>query len=428
MDGLAAVTGLRHLHLERLQQPAQNRDLFYTLSLTPSYTLDAAPLASLQKLTSLQITKGRFRDLLQTTRQLTKLQALRLVRCRDAEAVAAGVSDSAQLWQQLLGLTHLQVESVPGLMLSAGGGSSSSSSIRPAARPLQQLQRLELRPADGLDPLLLSAASGLQHVSITSTPLMGGSAGTSALLSVLNLVGRNLTYLNLCGTLKHVAAEVLPYVAAPAAVVQIPAAGWVAAAAAAGGGGGDARGTATAAGLAAAGYAALTASSALEQLDLSRCVLPPNAVQALFGNDYSSGSSSSSGGCGTKAGSSSSSRLPKLERLMLANSCHAAADLPLLVAACPGLLKLDLTRCTPGDTPPPAGTLSALSQLQHLTSLSLCGVDDTAASQLAALTRLESLSVVWQSSLGDDGVQVRPPKDPEHNPYPHFGVHQAQEC
>lgn len=271
------------------------------------------------------------------------------------------------------------------MLLSAGDGSSSSSSGR-AARPLQQLQRLELRLADGLDALLLSAASGLRHLSIASTPLMGGSAGTPALLSVLNLVGRNLTYLNLCGTLKHVAAEVLPY-AAPAAILEIPAAALLA------GGSGDGRSTAaTAAELAAAGYAALTASSALEQLDLSRCVLPPNAVQALFGN------------YGT--GSSSSSRLPKLQQLMLADSCHAAADLPLLVAACPGLHQLDLTRCTPGDIPPPAGSLSALSQLQHLSSLSLCSVDDAAAAQLAALTRLESLSVLWWSSLSDAGVQV----------------------
>lgn len=92
LDGLAAVTGLRHLRLERLQQPAQNRNLFYTLSLTPGYTLDAGPLASLQQLTSLQITKGRFRDLMQTTRQLTKLQILRLVRCGDAQAGAGVVA------------------------------------------------------------------------------------------------------------------------------------------------------------------------------------------------------------------------------------------------------------------------------------------------------------------------------------------------
>jgi hypothetical protein len=94
---------------------------------------------------------------------------------------------------------------------------------------------------------------------------------------------------------------------------------------------------------------------------------------------------------------------------MLADTCHAAADLPLLAAACTGLHKLDLTRATTpasDQAAPPAGALSALSQLQHLTSLSLCGVDDAAAVQLAALTGLESLSVVWQSSVSDAGVQA----------------------
>lgn len=38
--------------------------------------------------------------------------------------------------------------------------------------------------------------------------------------------------------------------------------------------------------------------------------------------------------------------------------------------------------------------------------MALCNVDDTAAVHLARLTHLESLSVVWQSSISDQGAQA----------------------
>jgi hypothetical protein len=366
---LAAVTGLSHLQLEKPQPPG------FSPAAAAAYVLDAAPLARLQYLSSLQIIKGGYRGLLMAACQLTNLQDLQLIRCKDTGI--AGF-DAGQLWQQLLGLTSLQIETVPGLLLL----STTTSSSRGTVQPLQQLQRLEVVTAAGFDSLLLSSAKQLQHLHLTSTPLLGNSAGTATLLTVLSQI-TGLTYLNLRGTLQHVAAGV-PYVV-PAADYSVVAA---AVAAAAAGGGGDGAG----AGGTAAVYAALSASRWLQYLDLSRCVLPPDAVPALFGISSSS--------------SSSNPRLPCLQQLLLADTFHAAADMRALVSACPALRRLDIIRATPYDSPLPANTLSALPQLQHLTNVSLCNVDDAAAEQLAKLTHLESLSVVWQSSVSDKGAQA----------------------
>jgi hypothetical protein len=128
----------------------------------------------------------------------------------------------------------------------------------------------------------------------------------------------------------------------------------------------------------------------------------------------SSSSSSSSGGGGGGSSNRSSSRsrggsvrLPLLQELLLADSfaLHTSADMQALVTACPGLRKLDIIRATPYDLPLPHGMLSQLPNLRQVTCLSLCNVDDSAARRLAALTQLESLSVVWQSSISDSGVQ-----------------------
>jgi hypothetical protein len=118
----------------------------------------------------------------------------------------------------------------------------------------------------------------------------------------------------------------------------------------------------------------------------------------------SSHSSSSSSG---DSNAGAAARLPLLQQLLLSDSFAllSAGDMQGLVASCPSLQRLDLIRATPYDTPLPAGMLSLLPNLHHMTYLSMTNVDDGAAAQLAGLTGLESLSIVWQSSITDKGVQ-----------------------
>jgi hypothetical protein len=118
----------------------------------------------------------------------------------------------------------------------------------------------------------------------------------------------------------------------------------------------------------------------------------------MFRNSSSHSSSSDAG---------AAARLPLLQQLLLSDSFAllSASDMQGLVTSCPSLQRLDLIRATPYDTPLPAGMLSLLPKLHHMTHLSMTNVDDGAAAQLARLTGLESLSIVWQSSITDKGVQ-----------------------
>ena len=213
LAGLAAAPGLTHLRLEKPQPPGFS-------AAAAAYTLDAAALAPLQRLTSLQVIRGSYRDLISTVCSFVRLQDLQLLRCRDTTVASEGF-EPGYLWQKLMGLTSLLVEAVPGLPLrcvswSPHSGSGSSSSSSPL--PLQQLLRLEVTAAVEFDPVLLSAATALQHLQLTSTPLTGGAIGTAALLAALGHI-TGLQHLNLRGTLQHVAP------AAAAGYLQESAAG-----------------------------------------------------------------------------------------------------------------------------------------------------------------------------------------------------------
>lgn len=372
LESLAAISGLHRLRLEK-PQPAT-----YTRA-AASYTLDAAALAALQQLTSLQVIKGNYKKLLISISHLTAVRELQLLRCKDTAVAAVSYG---RLWHQLQHVTALKIEAVPGLALHSGSNSSSSSdgegndSSSSWRAPLQQLLRLEVWSGAWFDPKLLAAAKRLQHLHLTSTPVAGGSQGTADLLCVLGQM-KNLENLNLQGTLQHVAA--------------------------------------------ASGYAALTASSKLRCLDLSRCVLPPGAARAMFPVTNSSSSSCSSSSTvkasacpdTTPCSSTSSSRggskplLPEMQELLLSDTyaLQTAADVAAVASACPALRNLDLTRAMPHDQQLPRGTLSCLLQLTGLTGLSASQVHDAAAEELAKLTQLEALSVVWQSSISDAGVQ-----------------------
>lgn len=108
---------------------------------------------------------------------------------------------------------------------------------------LELLTRLEIRGADAFtlfEPGVLSGKSCLQHFEVVGCMVAGGQAGITQLLQVLQQM-QQLEFLSLPGAVLH-----------------------------------DARGPPVTA------YAALTASSKLQHLDLSSCTLPTRVWQHIF--------------------------------------------------------------------------------------------------------------------------------------------------
>jgi hypothetical protein len=216
--------------------------------------------------------------------------------------------------QPLQSLTRLQ-----DLRLSLAAGAAINSSMLSGA---QHLTRVKLMGRAVLEPGALTAVRHLQHLEVALYNSSGRTAGLARLLSELQHV-QQLTFLRSC----DVSAEAD---APPAAA-----------------------------------FSALTASSKLQHLDISRCTLPAGVWQHLFPVGR---------------------QLPELQFLDISDvkqSRHGPAPAPegsCLVSCCPGLQQLGIMQlqCS-------AERLSSLTGLSKLHTLCL-----------AAHTRVEGVEAVCQ--------------------------------
>jgi hypothetical protein len=203
-----------------------------------------------------------------------------------------------------------------------------------------KLTRLEVSPCFGgrLQPAVLAGKTQLQHLKVEGE-IAGGSAGMTVLLCHLQHL-QQLTYLNLHRSLGvHISEQGAPEPAAAA-------------------------------------YAAITASSRLQHLDISQAILPTGVWQHVLPTDR---------------------QLPHLRELHILqvahsqslNSSAAAPEGSRLVKCCPGLQFLDMRWlwCS-------AELLAPLTGLTGLNSLRLTGVGSSgigieAVCQLTGLRKLE---------------------------------------
>ena len=180
--------------------------------------------------------------------------------------------------QHLTALTRLQ-----DLRLACWGSRSIPASALAGA---EHLTRLELRARDAtwqLEPDALAGKTLLQHLELRYVRVPDGAAGVEQLLSQLQEL-QQLTCLILCDSLRSSGVSIYP---------------------------------------AAAVYGALTASSKLQRLDVSRCTLPPWVWEHVF---------------------LPGRQLPQLRALRLADLRHRAVAPAgtLLASCCPALQSLDI--------------------------------------------------------------------------------------
>lgn len=374
-------------------------------SIEGQYKGAVAAIGSLTTLTKLVLTECRVgastQSLEEAVGALSRLQHLGLHHLKHHHSVATlGLHDtvttiahsSLQLYSTALrGLTHLQLDCVPELegepatthpitcftrlqelVLGRNMGHHSDGkllalsrdgtghgcwlphgSIRPShALPdglasLTSLRRLSIDYAGSLDVSLLTGLTLLRRLDVMHTP-----AGSTAALSGL------LAWLPRLKHLRHLGMDCrLGPLATPAP---------------------------------AAAYAALTANSCLEVLDLSSCTLPMGAWQQLFPDDG-------------QQGHEEARRLPHLHTAILAPSASwddfragelqlqlgfpqslNAADLKRIVRSCPRLRLLCVRT---------SGSLKPLLSLRHLRSLSVVGIYNKTVTRLAQLHGLEFLHV-----------------------------------
>jgi hypothetical protein len=250
-------------------------------------------------------------------------------------------------------LTWLQVEGSRTAHFT-NGTVSFSNSILPSLAQLTALQRLGLKDADGFNPELLPSLTRLPHLEVAGTPLAGGPEGTAAFLSAVSGL-QQLTYIQWADDMAASLTDEHEW----AALMQ--------------------------------DYAALTASSVLQELTIS---LPYVLKTDL--SYFLSGIGPVPADRGLAVHMFPSGRhLPHLRVLHLGGGpVGDRGMISAVVSACPALEELHLT----------AGSIIALAdqqlpflvKLPQLTKLSLPSVDspEGAVAALAQLTQLKQLSVV----------------------------------
>jgi hypothetical protein len=247
------------------------------------------------------------------------------------EVNIAGVDDTSPVLQPLQALTRLV-----GLKLTCLEEVAVTSSMLSG---MQQLTYLEMDEGEQLEPGCLAGKVKLQHLCLSDCSIDGGGAGVAQLLSHLQPL-QQLTQLTLDSSLQAVEGSNPP----------------------------------------ASAYAALTASSKLQHLDISGCTLPAGVWQHLF---------------------PTGKQLPHLQSLSITGAKQAsgayaqAPESSRLVSCCPGLDCL-LMGLLQGS----ADLLAALTGLSRLQTLR-CGWDEGTAEVVQAVYQLTGLRQldVWGSAL-----------------------------
>jgi hypothetical protein len=314
--------------------------------------LEALPTLTQLQLLECCLTDGGSTRLEGALQQLPNLEHLNVLCMRrktgDENRKQLFVINSEVL-QQLQGLTYLELEHcdlnlpTPGPMLQLSNLQSlrlcdfnpSFSSTAGLLASVQHLTMLELQPShkkgDPYPPLPPGVITGrlqLQHLHLSHYTPAGDAAAVGDFLYDLEQL-TELTHLRLNGTLN---AAALP---------------------------------------AAAAYAALTASSKLQQLHVPGCNLPPFAWQHVL---------------------PFSRQLPNLQALQLSD-CTAMGvfDMASLVSCCSSVQKLELPPLN-GDSGTVLAPLSRMTGLQRLVVPGQ-SMNDAGVKQLARLTGLEELSL-----------------------------------
>jgi len=377
---LSAATGLHHLGLTSLRGGrGPSGDVLFRQLPEGIQQLQSLTLSVIH----VQLAAGNgCQGVLQAATQLTHLQldncyvldgdagleaglaavtGLQHLRCNDLEDDASTlVRFPVAVLLQLLQLTHLtvagmaqgdsavaqHVHCLPALQDLALTWTSAETVTAQALSSLQQLTLLDLCFASigtsscYLEPGALAGKARLRSLSQHRMLCPGGAVGVAALLCELQQLTQ-LTHLHLSNSLKFQAC--------------VPSA---------------------------AAYSALTASSALQYLNLRECSLPDGVWEHIFSADRS---------------------LPSLQALDLAYVCDDArlktCDVTRLVSCCPGLQQLDIA-----GTKQPAEQLEPLRELHSLQGLVVSAVDDTGVEFLAQLTSLQRLHMWGPSSITDAGL------------------------
>lgn len=324
LTALSVLTGLQHLVLQGVQEPGGD----YA-------ALPGSLLRPLVQLTHLHIECGLSDAALQHLSCLSALQHLQLERLG-----AAATSAALSSLQALQSLTCLFLE---------GAHFSLTSSTTPHLRLLLCLQALQLHACNGLEPVLLSKLTLLETLELWLTPLCNdfdsGPEPSTATERFFALLPK----------LTRMTALVLHYALHDSAPT-------------------------------AAAYAAITASSRLQSLDLCSTVIPVGAWQHIFPLQ------------GRQLLQLSSLNL----RLNIRNRQQGidGSGLQGLVHTCPSLQQLELSRAVQTGA-----SLTALQQLSALTQLSISRVDDKlSVDLLQRLTRLQVLYIQPPNTLTDAGL------------------------
>jgi len=324
---LSVLTGLQHLVLQGVQEPGGD----YA-------ALPGSLLRPLVQLTHLQIERGLSDAALQHLSCLSALQHLQLVRL-GATTTPAALSSL----QALQALTCLFLE---------GAYFRLTSSTTPYLSTLLRLQALQLHACNGLEPVLLSKLTLLETLELWLTSVCNNRHDDSG----PEPSTATERFLALLPDLNHVTALVLHY----ALHDRVPTA--------------------------AAAYAAITASSRLQSLDLFSTAIPDEAWQHIFplqGRQLL--------------------QLSSLDLRLNVYICQQGMDssgLQGLVNTCPSLQQLQLNHAVQTGA-----SLTALQQLPALTQLSISHFDDElSAGLLQRLTRLQILYIQPPNTLTDAGL------------------------
>jgi hypothetical protein len=367
MDGAATLQlqNLKQLHLQQLLPMA----ISTTADLSALQHLAPAAFQQMTGLTSLVLTQlNHYQPVLLggLAGGLSCMQQLQELRVESLQLTAAAVM------QLPSSLTLLELAGAKQLYLS--------SSSMPGLDRLPNLQQLLIEGVRGFEPRLLFNMPKLQVLRLrisSSRFLPDGSTGTQDLLGAL-LCLQELQALDLRNVLQHLLPDEL---------LQA--------------------------------YAGLTASSMLQQLDLSACRFPPKCGQLLFAPDSSSSSSSSRGSNGAGGGRRNASRLPHLRQLVLyrcedpPGSVLQLHSLSSLVCCCPALADLAFW-LRPGSTSSNNGGDSGGSDSGGSSGGSAVGFRDAAARagqrtfglHLQALQGLTALTKLVVAGPGVTNSQV----------------------
>ena len=331
-DGFAGVLHaempLKQLQLDTCELIDREAGLAAALPLLP--TLQHLSIADSDGHTAKYISVPFPSSVLQELQQLTYLE---LAACRLQDP------DSVQHMQALTCLQDLRLD-----LLSAVNVTASTLS------GAQQLTRLQLRGSEDarrccrFEGAVLAGRTLLLHFALQECVVQGGAAGVTELLSHLQDV-RQLTHLDLGYSLQAIAPT--------------------------------------------AAYSALTASSKLQHLDISECVLPAGVWQHLFPADR---------------------RLPHLRVLDIGYVRHpsgaaAAREGSRLVSCCPGLQSLWIP-CSAQGLQYSSGLLAPLAGLSGLHELMLDprGGSTEGLDEVCLLTQLKQL---WLWGHSEEGLLLQ---------------------